>query len=60
MSFHEVAALPEEANAPIVAAIPLQRVCQPEEAVNAFVYLVSDLASYVTGEVLTIDGGMTV
>ena len=55
-----VAALPEEAIAPIAAAIPLQRVGQPEDVANAFVYLASDLASYVTGEVLAVDGGMTV
>ncbi len=55
-----VASLPEEAIAPIAAAIPLQRVGQPEDVANAFVYLASDLASYVTGEVLAVDGGMTV
>lgn len=55
-----VASLPEEAIAPIAAAIPLGRVGQPEDVANAFVYLASDLASYVTGEVLAVDGGMTV
>ena len=37
----------------------LRRVGQPEDVANAFVYLASDLASYVTGEVLAVDGGMT-
>ena len=46
--------------APIAAAIPLKRVGQPEDVANAFVYMASDLASYVTGEVLAVDGGMTV
>lgn len=55
-----VASLPEEMIAPITAAIPLKRVGQPEDVANAFVYLASDLASYVTGEVLAVDGGMTV
>ena len=55
-----VASLPEEMIAPISAAIPLKRVGQPEDVANAFVYLASDLASYVTGEVLAVDGGMTV
>lgn len=55
-----VASLPEEMIAPIAAAIPLRRVGQPEDVANAFVYLASDLASYVTGEVLAVDGGMTV
>lgn len=55
-----VASLPEEMIAPIAAGIPLRRVGQPEDVANAFVYLASDLASYVTGEVLAVDGGMTV
>lgn len=55
-----VASLPEELIAPIEAGIPLKRVGQPEDVANAFVLLASDLASYVTGEVLAVDGGMTV
>lgn len=55
-----VASLPEEMIKPIAAGIPLRRVGQPEDVANAFVYLASDLASYVTGEVLAVDGGMTV
>lgn len=55
-----VAALPEEMVKPIAAAIPLRRVATPEDVANAFVFLASDLAAYVTGEVLAVDGGMTV
>ena len=55
-----VAALPEEMIKPIADAIPMKRVGQPEDVANAFVFLASDLASYVTGEVLSVDGGMTV
>lgn len=55
-----VAALPEEMIKPIAAAIPLRRVATPEDVANAFVFLASDLAAYVTGEVLAVDGGMTV
>lgn len=55
-----VAALPEEMIKPIADAIPMKRVGQPEDVANAFVFLASDLASYVTGEVLAVDGGMTV
>ena len=55
-----VASLPEELIAPIEAGIPLKRVGQPEDVANVFVFLASDLASYVTGEVLAVDGGMTV
>ena len=43
-----VAALPEEMIKPIADAIPLRRVGQPEDVANAFVFLASDLASYVT------------
>ncbi len=55
-----VAALPEEMIKPIADAIPMKRVGQPEDVANAFVFLASDLAAYVTGAVLPVDGGMTV
>lgn len=38
--------------------IPLRRFGEPEEIAAAFVYLASDEASYVTGQVLSIDGGL--
>lgn len=51
-----VAALPEAMIQPLVATIPLGRIGEPEEVANAFLYLASDLASYVTGEILSVDG----
>lgn len=51
-----VAALPEEMVARLAATIPLGRVGEPEEVANAFLFLASDLASYVTGEILSVDG----
>lgn len=51
-----VAALPEAVIKPVVDAIPLGRIGEPEEVANAFLYLASDLASYVTGEILSVDG----
>ncbi len=51
-----VRALPKEMIAPLVAAIPLRRVGQPEDVANAFAFLASDEASYITGVVLQVDG----
>lgn len=51
-----VAVLPKEVIAPIVAQIPLRRVGEPEDVANAFLFLASDLASYITGAVLPVDG----
>lgn len=51
-----VAALPEEMVKRITSTIPLGRAGEPEEVANAFVFLASDMASYVTGEILSVDG----
>lgn len=51
-----VAALPEAMIQPLIAKIPLGRIGQPEDIANAFLFLASDLASYVTGEILSVDG----
>ncbi len=55
-----VAALPPEMVARISATIPLGRVGEPEEVANAFVFLASDKASYITGAVLSVDGATQV
>lgn len=39
-------------------AIPLRRGGEPEDVANACVFLASDLAAYVTGQVLQVDGGL--
>ncbi len=51
-----VAALPKEMTDRICAGIPLGRMGEPEDIANAFLYLASDMASYVTGVVLNVDG----
>ena len=51
-----VAALPKEMVEQISKTIPLGRVGQPEEVANCFLFLASDMASYVTGEILSVDG----
>ena len=49
-------AVPKEVIEPIAAKIPLRRLGQPEDIANAFVFLASDEASYITGVVLSVDG----
>ncbi len=48
--------VPEEKIKPVIATIPLGRLGQPEDIANAFLFLASDMASYVTGEILSVDG----
>lgn len=55
-----VAALPPEMVQRISATIPLGRVGEPEEVANAVLFLASDLASYVTGAILSVDGATQV
>ncbi|MDR0388340.1 MAG: 3-oxoacyl-[acyl-carrier-protein] reductase [Treponema sp.] len=51
-------ALGEEASAKMTAAIPLKRPGTPEDVAEAALFLASDGASYITGQVLSVDGGM--
>ena len=49
-------AVPKEIIDPMIARIPLRRLGQPEDIANAFVFLASEEASYITGVVLSVDG----
>lgn len=51
-----VASLPEEMIEPLIKSIPLGRIGKPKDIANAVLFLSSDLASYVTGEILSVDG----
>lgn len=51
-----IASLPEEQIAPIIKSIPLGRIGEPRDIANAFLFLASDMASYITGNILSVDG----
>ena len=52
-------AVPKEIIDPMVKQIPLRRMGKPEDIANAFAFLASEDASYITGETLTVDGAMS-
>jgi 3-oxoacyl-[acyl-carrier protein] reductase len=51
--------LPEELKQSYLNSIPLNRMGEPEEIAKACIFLASDLSSYVNGQVLGVDGGLT-
>ena len=49
-------AVPKEVIEPLIKQIPLRRIAEPEDIANAFLFLASDMSSYITGHVLNVDG----
>jgi 3-oxoacyl-[acyl-carrier protein] reductase len=52
------AAVPEEARNKMLEAIPLKRTGKQEDVAEAALFFASDSSSYITGQVLPVDGGM--
>jgi 2-hydroxycyclohexanecarboxyl-CoA dehydrogenase len=52
-------ALPEETRGRLTKAIPARRLARPDEVAAAVLYFVSEAAGYVTGQVLSVSGGLT-
>lgn len=53
------ASLPEKLRGALQRAIPFGRLARPEEVAQAIVYLASDRSAYVTGQTLSVSGGLT-
>jgi 3-oxoacyl-[acyl-carrier protein] reductase len=54
------ASLPDEARATLLEQIALGRLGQPDDVAGTVLFLASDLAAYITGQVLVVDGGMVI
>ena len=52
--------MPEDALEALKKRPPLKRMGKPEEVANLYLFLASDEASYISGEVIRIDGGLVI
>ena len=55
----QTAAMTDAAKEATLAAIPMSRLGAPEDVARAVAFLASDEAAYITGQVLAVDGGMS-
>ena len=58
MNTDMTAVLPDKVKEGMLQSIPLQRIGEPEDVANAVLFLASDLAAYITGQNVDVDGGM--
>jgi 2-hydroxycyclohexanecarboxyl-CoA dehydrogenase len=54
-----MAAVPDKVKDALIKAIPLRRLGKPEEVADAVLFMASDGASYMTGQVISVSGGLT-
>jgi 3-oxoacyl-[acyl-carrier protein] reductase len=54
-----VKTIPDEVKSKIVERVPMKRLAQPEEIADAYLFLASDNAKFITGQTLFVDGGLT-
>ena len=52
------AVLSDKVREAMISTVPLARAGQAEDVAGAVLFLVSDMASYITGQVINVDGGM--
>lgn len=50
--------LPEKIKENIIQSIPMKKIGEPKEVANLVLFLASDLSNYITGQVISVDGGM--
>lgn len=51
---------PQRIKEALTRAIPFRRIAQPSEIADAVLFFFSDRANYITGQVLSVSGGLTV
>jgi 2-hydroxycyclohexanecarboxyl-CoA dehydrogenase len=50
---------PEKMQQALIGAIPFRRLCKPEEVADSVVFFASDRSSFITGQVISVSGGLT-